>query len=569
MRPRSFAVITVFVLPCALLLAQGGEVTTKESTVTFRSISNLVSVPVVVRDSKGVAIGTLGRDDFQLFDNGKLQSISKFTVERIAPVDPRVTPKSAPTPAAGQILTAASADGIPNRFVAFLFDDLHMKSADLVYLREAAKRQIDKLHPLERAAIYTTSGKYMSDFMGDREKLRAAIDGVHLGDGEASRAMQQNICPSMGDYEAYLIEEKNDEEAFGVAVKDAGKCMDLAGDASYAESAARRAAKAVDGINAQNAQTAFDTVRAILNKMSEMPGQRSLVLVSPGFLVADYRLEMETQIINRAIKANIVIGALDGRGLDARPPGGDASVPGTTNLDTLTLRTRFEKTGSFTQSGVLGTLAAGTGGTFFENSNDFDTGFERTAAAPEYIYVLGFSPQEMKLNGALHNLKVSLLNGKGLQVQARKAYYAPNSAIDPGEQARHDMDEAFFSLDEIHDLPATLQTQYFRLDTGESTLSAVATIDAKKLSYKKDGDRNRNIVTIHTGLFDDDGNFVSGLEKVVTLALLDQTLEKRLGSGLPIKSSFTVRPGKYIIRMVVRDAEGGTLAAQSTRVEVP
>ncbi|MGA9977895.1 MAG: hypothetical protein WBQ08_04615 [Candidatus Sulfotelmatobacter sp.] len=70
------------------------------------------------------------------------------------------------------------------------------------------------------------------------------------------------------------------------------------------------------------------------------------------------------------------------------------------------------------------TLAYGTGGTLFHNNNDLDEGLRRTADVPEYVYVLGFSPQ--RLDGKFHKLKVRL-NGPGkLTVQARQGYYAFN-----------------------------------------------------------------------------------------------------------------------------------------------
>jgi len=50
--------------------------------------------------------------------------------------------------------------------------------------------------------------------------------------------------------------------------------------------------------------------------------------------------------------------------------------------------------------------------------------------------------------------------------------------------------------------------------------------------------------------------------------LKDETLQDRLNSGITLKSSFDVKPGSYIVRLVVRD-EDGQLAAQSRAVEIP
>ncbi len=311
-----------------------------------------------------------------------------------------------------------------------------------------------------------------------------------------------------------------------------------------------------------NTQSSLETLRNLVGKMSTMAGQRTIVLVSEGFVVPDDLRAEQTALIERAIRSHVIINALDARGVHLGSS--DLSVGSSTdNYGT------YSKMEDMVQGDEMGTIAEGTGGTFYRGSNNYDEGIAHTAAAPEYLYVLGFSPLDLKLDGKYHNLKVTLKTAKGMDLEVRKGYYAPNYAATPEEQVKQQIEEAFFSRDEVHDLPATLHTQYFKTSDTDVTLSAVANVDVKKLNLRKEGGRNLDNLTVVTGLFDNDGNYISGVQKTVELRLLDDTLEKRVGSGIAVKSSFTVHTGKYMVRMVVRDSEGQTMAEQSSLVEIP
>src|SRR5947209_18689566 len=101
---------------------QVAETVTKEEPATFKARVNLVMVPVVVRDRQGHAIGTLKQEDFQLADKGKPQLISRFSLERPGfgvVKGGRNAPKTAGAPEG-----AAEA---PERYVAYLFDDVHLR----------------------------------------------------------------------------------------------------------------------------------------------------------------------------------------------------------------------------------------------------------------------------------------------------------------------------------------------------------------------------------------------------------------------------------------------------------
>jgi len=218
---------------------------------------------------------------------------------------------------------------------------------------------------------------------------------------------------------------------------------------------------------------------------------------------------------------------------------------------------------------VLATLADGTGGTFFHNRNDVDVGMERAGSTPEISYVLGFSPQNMKVDGSYHTLKVSLASKLKYSLQARRGYYAPKALKDPTEVAKEEIQEAVFSQEEIRDLPVELQTQFFKKDASEARLAVLTRFDVNGIHFRKNEGRNLDNVTIATAIFDENGNFVTGGEKVVEMKLLDTTYDRLRHSGLTVKSSFDVKPGTYMVRLVVRDGEGQQMAARNGAVVIP
>jgi hypothetical protein len=223
----------------------------------------------------------------------------------------------------------------------------------------------------------------------------------------------------------------------------------------------------------------------------------------------------------------------------------------------------------FEQGVILGELADGTGGTFFHNRNDLDVGMERAVAAPEVSYLLGFSPQNLKYDGKMHLLKVSLTSKSKFVIQARHGYYAPRTAKDPAQEAKEEIQEAIFSQEEIHDVPMELQTQFFKSSDTQAKLAVLTRVDVNAIRFRKDAGRSKDNLTFATAIFDENGNFITGGEKVLEMRLLDPTLARLDRTGLTVKSSFNIKPGTYLVRMVVRDGEGAQMAAKNGAVTIP
>ena len=514
-----------------ILRETSAEVTTRDTPVTFKSTVNLVSVPVVVRDSQGRTVGNLEKDDFQLLDGGKPQIVSRFSLEK-AP--------------------GAAAPNLPDRFVAYLFDDLHLGYPDdktydwgirdMEQARDAAWRHISaSLRPNERAALYTTSGLVGVDFTADRDRLHKALLAIRaLGSSRRDPKI-------MSFWVADQIQNKNNLALLGSGNFGPGTSALRTFTDTDADYLTRRSASAALEYWNKDTRSALEALDAVIGKLSTMPGQRSIVLVSPGFLVLADSVEWETRIIDRAIRAGVVVSALDVKGVPAR-------------LDPAI---------AADERAVMAELAAGTGGRFVENSNDLERGYELAAGSPENMYILGFVPQNLKLDGRYHPLRVTLRNSKGLTVEARRGYYSSRYADNPAEQAKRQIEEAFFSTQDIRDLPVAVETQFFKTASDEATVDVLAKVDVKQLHFRREGGRNRNDVTVVSGLFDRDGNYMFGTQKVLEMRLKDETLETRLSSGIAVRTSFKVKPGSYTVRTVVRDSEGQSLAALSAAMEIP
>jgi hypothetical protein len=131
------------------------------------------------------------------------------------------------------------------------------------------------------------------------------------------------------------------------------------------------------------------------------------------------------------------------------------------------------------------------------------------------------------------------------------------------------MEDAIFSQDEMHDLPVDLHTQFFKASDEDAKLTVLAHVDLKRLHFRKADGRNENVLTCSSAVFNRDGNYLQGTQKVVTMHLKDATLEHNLPEGLTLKTSFDVKPGSYLVRLVVRDAETRLMSAESGVVEIP
>ncbi len=548
------------------------EISSKDVPPTFKlqAERNLVMVRVVVRNSKGATVDTLRKEDFQLYDHGKMQTLLHFSLEKPAPKPAEPAPQKAP------IRTSSSDEDLDetavpttaaSRFMAIYFDDVNTQFGDLARARDAADHFLTRsVLPGDRVALFTSSGQKQVDFTADLKEVHQALLNLQY----RPIVGQDTSCGAIPPYEAYLIIEHQDPQALAEATDEVMSCNP---SESQQQAQAMAQADAMRSLERSETESmaALRGIESIVRRMTSLPGQRSVVVVSAGFLTETLRFELG-QITDRALHGGVVVNALDARGLWTDPATSDASKADF--ADTLNPVSRGQKNlmiieSAQRQTDGMQSLALDTGGVFFNNNNDLEAGFRKTSGLPEAYYLLAFSPQNLKLDGAFHPIQVKLVGIKNLQVQARKGYYAPRKPVDPNVQEKEEIQEAVFSKDETHELPIDVHTQYFMKDESDARISVLTHIDTRELRFRKQDDRNLDNLTFVTVVFDQDGHEVIGQEKLLELRLRDLSVQKYAQTGITIRTSFDVKPGTYLVRAVVRDSESGEISGLNRTVEIP
>ncbi|HEV2381744.1 MAG TPA: VWA domain-containing protein [Terriglobia bacterium] len=559
--------------------SQASEISSSESQPTFQLHvqHNEVVVRVVVRDGKGNVVPGLHKEDFRLLDNRKPQVITHFAAETAA----AAATAAGPAPAVDDKTSLPGAPStpvivLPRRFMALFFDDVHLEFADLVRTRDAAGRYLDeKLQPGDRAAIFTSSGQNQLDFTDDRAKLHDTLlklkpFPILPPDADA--------CPQIYPLQAYKMVHENDPFSIDIAHEESYQCNCIERGITYpscqTESngiADSMAVRVMDRIE-NEARYVFQGLDRICGRLASVPGQRNLVLISPGFLTCTQLFDVE-QVVDKALRGNAIISVLDARGLYTVVPLGDATQRVRTiqqRPDLMAQKALIQIQNLRDDSDVLERLADETGGAYFHNSNDYGDGFRRVGSFPEAYYTLAFAPEDLKLDGRLHTLKVTLVsNPNHLTVQARQGYFAPNKSEDAATMAKEELEQMIFSQEDSETIPVKVETQYYQAGSGEARLAVVTHVDIQGVRFRKADGRNLDNLTVVTALFDQAGNYVTGEQKKIEFRLLDATLARLSRTGLSMKASLPVKRGAYLVREVVQESEGNQLSALSNQVEVP
>lgn len=536
------------VVACAVLAAaQEPQTPPAQPPVTFRAEVNYVEVDARVVDDKGAFVTNLSGADFQVFEDGKPQKVSAFSLVNI-PVERQARPLFAAAPIEPDVQNNLS--GYDGRIYVLVLDDQHTHPLRAARAKAAAKQFVQKyMGANDTAAVVFTSGRSdaAQEFTNSQKRLLAAIDKF------SGRKLRSSTL------------ERLDEEARTRDTRQSGD----------------RIEDMLDPERGLTARTTLESIRNLATYLGGISGRRkALVYFSEGIdyditdvfnnRSASAVMDATRDAIAAATRANVAIYGVDPRGLGA---GLDdmievAGVPQDTSLN-LGLSS-FQSEARLGQDS-LRVLSQETGGFAVVNSNDLAGNFERVVADNSAYYLLGYYSTNEKRDGRFRKIDVRV-SRPGLTVRARKGYAAARGKADAPKGDPRTAPELRAALDSplpTSGLPLALAAAVFKGGDNKGAVVLSALIGARDLPLtEKDGTFQNNLEVVFTAA-DYSGKSYPGDRSTLALNLKPDSVPRLRAGGFRVLNSIDLPPGRYQLRVAAREANTNRAGSVTYDLDVP
>ena len=527
-------------------------------TPTFKVQVDYVEVDVLVTDQQGRFVPDLAKEDFRVFEDGKPQSVSTFSLVNI-PVERADRPLFADQPIEPDV--ESNERPFDGRVYVMILDDLHTNFQRSQRVKVAARQFIERhLGANDLMAVVTTGGSTTGaqEFTSRKRLLLAAVD------------------------------------------KFAGRKLDSAtltrGDAFQRIGSSSRNGRIDDPEDAErghNARSTLTHLKGVAEWFGGVRGRRkSIVFVSEGIdyditdvfnnRSASTIMDETREAIAAATRSNVSIYAVDPRGLTLL---GDETIGSSSfgaDQGASAQSNDAGSTGGRPSAGVgisslmnelrlsqdsLRTLADETGGFAAVNANDFTTAFERIVRDNSGYYVLAYYPPSDKRDGKFHKIEVRVTR-PGLTVRARRGYVSPRGnrptpkPADKGPSP--ELLEALNSPIQVSGLTMRVFAAPFKGTAPNASVAFGVELRGRDLSLDAG-----NKVELSFLAVDAVGKTRASRTDVLTIDLRPETLARVQGSGFRLLNRVDLPPGRYQLRLAARDSRTGAVGSVVYDLDVP
>lgn len=522
--------------------------------------SRLVLVDMIATDDQGRFVADLRPDEIRISEDGRERGITSFELLGAEPAALARQLAGNPAPAAGVTLT-------------FVLDLNSIGPAHLPQVKEAIVRFVRSgVRPGDRLmlAVHTSRSVIVQPPTADAAKFLQALDRVQAAGEQVSRLLRFGE-----ELEILVLQMKS---------ADLDPQMVCRNAASFGRQFIMEEEEQV--------RAAYSALAGLVAEIGGLPGRKSVLFYSAGYrlkiglviqeiLIRHFggvalghgdtttlqiksmlgamesvtRLESYLQkMIEEANRARVSFYAVDARALIAHDDG------------------RFRRAGPLAEElwreetgqpqNLLRGLASGTGGRWFFNSNDLALGIEGVYSDSSRYYELGYVPAGDPMPGRLHRIALEVTR-PGVRLRYRQSYFEP----EPYDPEMRVVENAFKFPELFADFPLEVQIG------GQGTWRKIEVlVPTEQLSLVQSGERYRCDLAVHMALFDEAGNLYGGKPLFTKTYRLDFSAVQAadLGRYKNVTGAFqgTIAPGKYRLRVVVRQLPAARTAALEKRVTI-
>jgi VWFA-related protein len=564
-----------------------GRAAQEPAPPSFPTGVEVVTIDAVVLDASGRAVPGLGRNDFVVTEDGRVQEIAQFEAFVSGDAGPAEEPSA--------VASNEGAARRTGRAFAVVVDDLRITPVRTEATRQAVVSFLERsLNDGDEVTLGTTSGDawWSARIPEGREDLLAVARRVR------GRAVESNSPDRITEYEAFWINTQEALPAQGSLrpdrpesapsadpppeanpgsikerVKLRWKTANLCTGTSC-DGMVRAQAAELDTRRQGRTRLTLQTVRRGIEALADVHGRKSLLLLSEGFLQDGAKESREVAAVAR--EANAAVYFIDVKGLEALPGGGSAADSEPTTDPRTRSAMRFEE--SVFESAGAEALASETGGFSVRNTNDLAGGFGRIARESRVFYLLGFYPPEGKAVRKWRKVRVQVTR-PGLTVRARRGYTLGRETTEPQAARREKKDKRdkpqrvvdpaiTRALDSAHDAAdIPLRAMAYVLEPGPNDTAHVVVaieLDARRLVFQPKGPSR--VARVDLSVVASGRDSGRGFRHDDTLEILAHGAEAP--GWRAVAREFELPPGVSQARVVVRDQASGARGAVSQRLEV-
>ena len=530
--------------------------------------SNLVNIDVIVKDKKGKYVPDLNAEDFTITENGVAQKIEFF--------DAPLLHTDAATKPGEQIVTTA-----PRNYVSLVLDFQTTDVTNLKPVREGAIKYVrEQVTGADAVAVLTvTNGLQMlQSFTQDKAKLIACLE--NLGSNTASKNFEQkDVGENIANLRDFLTREAAPDTAISSTAGGAA-----AGRVMIAQRVLQQFIRMRTALSLQQARPVLAALAAVAEGLRPIPGKKTLVLFSQGFVtpeVLDWQVQTTIDIANRA---NVAIYIIDSAGLRAAAPASGALVPtsplagvsGITNQEQRiravggeTVFDNVRQEGQTREYDILYRISGDTGGKFLKGNNDIGQGLERINQEIQARYTLAYRSTNQNFDGAFRKIKIEV-HRPDTQIMSRSGYYAiPPEEIVLLSPADKKLMAEFAAAQSNPGLPLFVSLSSFRSREGLYTVPLAIELPPSAVKFERKGDKRAMQLEVLGVLKTAPDRMLSRLGGNFDVNLGANDYELMLSNNIFYRQDLQLAPGDYTIDLIVKDKQSGKITARREQLVLP